>query len=276
MRIAANHDAIRLHRMPGPKPTYTAERCRAAYQLNWSLSVFWRQAAPPAGRWLDALQESTERDGVRILEHQLSRDNVSQFVLSTTPTVAPCSAVRSIKGRLQHLIHAEQPAAFRRNYAIHSTGSANAEAIEQYIAGQIEHHPMADSRIQERLRRFQFHDESVDLSIVRNSAHGQFLHNLHVVMVYRDRGVDVREAWLSTTSDTLRQTARKKGHLLSHVSPVADHIHFAVGCDIAEAPQDVVLSYMNNLAYMQGGARVFENSYYVGTFGRYDLNATRA
>lgn len=261
--------------MSTPQPTYTAEHCRAAYQLNWSLSVFWRQAAPPDQQWLDALSQSTERDDVRILEHEFSQENVSQFLLSTTASVAPAAAVRSIKGRLQHRVQAEQPMAFRRNYAIHSTGSANTETVEQYVASQIERHPMADPRIVDRLRRFQVHEPNVDLSAVRDSAHGQFLHNLHLVLVYRDRGVYMSEEWLTVTIDTLRRTAEKKGHLLCRASPVADHLHFALGCDVTESPQEVALSYMNNLAFMHGGARVFEDSYYVGTFGRFDLNATR-
>jgi hypothetical protein len=36
-------------------------------------------------------------------------------------------------------------------------------------------------------------------------------------------------------------------------------------------PGEVALSYMNNLAYAQGMSEVFRYSYFVGTFGEYDL-----
>lgn len=42
-----------------------------------------------------------------------------------------------------------------------------------------------------------------------------------------------------------------------------------------QAPIDVALSYMNNLAYAQGMQRVFMPSCYLGTFGEDDLGAIR-
>jgi hypothetical protein len=42
-------------------------------------------------------------------------------------------------------------------------------------------------------------------------------------------------------------------------------------CKLEESPQDIALSYMNNLAYAQGMKAVFKYSYFVGTFGEYDL-----
>jgi hypothetical protein len=39
--------------------------------------------------------------------------------------VAPSQCLRSIKGRLQHLVRAALPRAFRRNYSIRSLGTAN-------------------------------------------------------------------------------------------------------------------------------------------------------
>jgi hypothetical protein len=36
-------------------PIYTAENCRAAYQLDWALTVFW-QSAVETTDWLDTLK----------------------------------------------------------------------------------------------------------------------------------------------------------------------------------------------------------------------------
>jgi hypothetical protein len=47
------------------------------------------------------------------------------------------------------------------------------------------------------------------------------------------------------------------------------------GCDITDAPCDVVLSLMNNLAYANGMKPVYEFSFYAGTFGPYDDHSIR-
>ena len=61
-----------------PEPLYTADNVRIAYQLNWSLAIFWNQSAP-SPEWLEPLQTNTEPDGVRILEHRFTKPNVSQL-----------------------------------------------------------------------------------------------------------------------------------------------------------------------------------------------------
>ena len=256
-------------------PTYTLDNCRSAYQLNWSLSVFWNADAPPVDKWLEGLRLATELDGVRILEHQFANDNVSQFLLSTKPAASPAMAIRSVKGRLQHLVRAELPKAFRRNYSLHSTGTNNAEKIEQYIESQLDRHAMGDKRIQERLAQHQIHDATVNLTNLRSSAYGQFVYNLHIVLVHGGRGIDVREPWLLKTSDTLRRVAQKKNHRLSRAGLLADHLHLSLGCNVTEAPAEVALAYMNNLAYIHSNKAVFQFGFYVGTFGNYDLNAVR-
>ena len=48
-------------------------------------------------------------------------------------------------------------------------------------------------------------------------------------------------------------------------------IDLILGCDLEESPEQVVLGYMNNLAYACGMKPVFRSSYYVGTLSEYDL-----
>ncbi len=261
--------------MAAIEPLYTAANCKAAYQLNWSLSIFWKVTAPPETEWREPLTHACEPDGVRILEHRFTQADVSQFLLSTQPHVSPSETIRSVKGRLQYLVRGQLPKAFRRNYSIQSIGSANDEAVDRYVASQLEHHRMADSRVQQRLARKQHFDPSVDLSAARLSSYGQFIHSLHVVFVHQGRGVDVDEAALDRTLQMIQGVARKKAHLLSRASLLADHVHFTVGCDVADSSQDIALAYMNNLAFAHGMKPVFEFGFYVGSFGPYDLNAVR-
>jgi hypothetical protein len=104
-----------------------------------------------------------EADGVRILECRCDQPPVLCFLLSTKPTIAPPQIVKSVKGRLQHLI--------------------------------------------------------------------------------RDG--------------------------------LSDHVHLTLGCAIGESPEAVGLTYLNNLACAHGMQALFRHSYYVGTFGEYDLEAIR-
>jgi len=258
-----------------PTPLYTIESCRAAHQLNWSLTLFWRREPPNEQEWLEPLRTATEVDDVRIVEHRFTNRGNSQFLISTKPTVSPSATIRSIKGRLQHRVRTILPKAFQRNYSIQSVGSGNTTAIENYVAKQTGHHRMADAAVQKRLERYQIVDTAIDLSQMRRSSYGLFLHNLHLVMVHRDRDVEVCEESLQRSIDTMRKICRKKGRLLSRAGLVADHMHLTLGCGVNEAPGDVALNTMNNLTFAHGMKGLFEDSYYVGTFGPYDLNAIR-
>ena len=54
-----------------------------------------------------------------------------------------------------------------------------------------------------------------------------------------------------------------------------DHLHVALGGDVRSSPEEVALAYLNNLAYVLGQNRVWQDAYYVGTFSEYDMNAVR-
>jgi REP element-mobilizing transposase RayT len=257
------------------EPIYTAANCRIAYQLHWSLTLFSAELLPEKDQWWQALAQAVESDGVRLLEFQPDNSEVVQFLVSSRPEVSPSQIVRSIKGRLQYLVKRAIPQLWRRHYAIGSVGDANNEALDRYVGRQVEHHPMVDRRVTERLMDFQFHDPLVDLAALRASAHGRFIHSLHVVLENLEHLHDTRQEWLAASRAMVIAACRKKGWLLARLGLVSNHLHALVGCDVSEAPSDVALSLMNNLAFAQGMKPVFEHSFYVGTFGPYDHGAIR-
>jgi REP element-mobilizing transposase RayT len=71
------------------------------------------------------------------------------------------------------------------------------------------------------------------------------------------------------------KAARQKGHRISRLALLPDHLHATLGCGFDESPEEVALGYMNNLAFVHGMKPIFCNSYYVGTFGDYDIRAIR-
>jgi hypothetical protein len=164
------------------QPLYTLDNTTAAYQLNWSVALFGTVKLPPAANWLNELKAATVNDGVRILEYHAPSPNVAQFLVSSKPANAPSDIVRSVKGRWQYLIRDDVPKAFRRNYSISSVGEANSQVLQSYVAQQPQRHPMADARVQERIRVLQFHDPGVELHRDQFSSHGRFIHNLQIVL----------------------------------------------------------------------------------------------
>jgi REP element-mobilizing transposase RayT len=259
-----------------PEPIYTAENCTPAYQLRWSLSLFANAELPAAGGWHDRLKTLVERDHVRLLEYQSKPPNAHLFLLSTKPNVSPPQIVKSVKGRLQTLIRDAAPKAFRRNFSLTSLGDTKRRVVEQYVATQLGHHRMSDVRVQDGLREFQLEFPNVDLSQAQFSTHGRYIYNLHLALVHRDRWRDVRRDRLEASRDMILRASETKGYRLSRVSLLADHLHLVLGCGYKEPPHEVALSYLNNLAYVQGMKDIYCYSYYVGTFGEYDMGAVRS
>ena len=130
---------------------------------------------------------------------------------------------------------------------------------------------MVDVRVDQRLKKFQIHCPDVDLSKPRRTTHAQYWYNLHVVLVNDCRYMEVRDDVLDLIHQMILDASAAKGHLLSRAAIVPDHIHLTLGCSLDESPEEVVLSYMNNLAHVCGMKAVFKYSYYVGTFSEYDL-----
>jgi REP element-mobilizing transposase RayT len=239
------------------KTLYTSANCKAAYQLRWSLALFGAAELPPVQTWVDELSEAVERDGVRILECRFQPPAVLLFLLSTQPRVKPPQVVKSVRGRLQHLLRTSVPRAFRRNFSLSSVKDARREAIESYVGSQLGHHGMADARVQARFKDFQFAFPAVDLSTEQFSSHGRYVYNLHVVLVHDARWREIREDYLATTRDMFFKAARRKGHRISRLALLPDHLHATLGCSFEESPDEVALGYMNNLAFAHGMQPVF-------------------
>jgi REP element-mobilizing transposase RayT len=252
------------------EPIYTPETVSPALQLNWGLTIFWRQTPIPDNAWLTQLQADTEPDGVRVLRHRVCSNDASQFFISTQPHVSPAQMIRSVKGRLQHLIRERQPKAFQRNYAIRSIGSATRSVVEEYVGKQLDRHSMADSRVQNMLHDYQRVHPAVDLSLPVLTAHGKCWYGLHLVFVNEQRWSEIRREVLDSRMQMIQRVAEKHGHRMSRVALLADHVHVTLGCAVDQRPAEIALSYLNNLAYAAGMKPVFQLSYYVGTIGEYD------
>lgn len=268
---------------------YLADSTVAAWQLDWSLTVFWR-SPPMTDDWLDDLRGALEPDGIRLLEHRFSQLDRSLFWLSTLPDVKPVELVQRVKGRLQYLVRSRWPQALRRNYDLHSIGSTRRDKTEQYVASQLSHHFPDDPDQRAALFDLQIVNPEVDLAQPRFTAHARYRCNLHLVFVHENRSQQMASLsprhparrggprasalpFHEQVRAMIRRAAFAKGHLLSRLGLLPDHLHLVLGFSPEESPQEVALSYMNNIAYVYDMTSVLKPSYFVGTIGEYDLGA---
>lgn len=256
-------------------PIYTPDNIGLAFQLNWSLSIFLRQEVRAIPVALDDLREATRSDGFRILEHRGVDERAHQFFLSSLPQVAPATIIQKLKGRWQHLLRPVCPLAFRRNYHLTSVGAAEHAVLDDYVRRQPQRHALADSRIDTRQIEWQFHDPTIDLSMNRASAHGLFVHNLHLVLELERGDWCIESPTWERRRAMLVAMSRKKEWLLSRIGVVSNHLHLLLGCGIIENPRDVGLAVLNNLAYVDGMRPTYRFSFYVGTFGAFNREAIR-
>jgi REP element-mobilizing transposase RayT len=256
-------------------PIYTAQNCTFSCPLQWGVSVFWRTLMRDDS-WYTALAGALEADGIRLLGHRFLEPRTSQFVVSTQPHVAPLTIIQRVKGRLQYLVRAQLPKPLQRNYAVRSFGRVTRETVEAYVASQLEHHKMADPRFENRLRRLQIVHDEIDLSQARQTSHGLYWYNLHVVLVHRERSAETREDVLQRVRDMMVRVCAAKGWLLSRAGILPDHVHLALGCSIDISQVDVALALLNNLAYVHDMRPVFQFGGFIGTFGEYDQRAVHS
>jgi Transposase IS200 like len=255
-------------------PIYTPANVAFAYQLRWAMTMFINGIRPTLDS-IAGVAQSLETDGIRVLSHRYSEPAMLQLTLSTLPHVSPQTIAQRVKGRLWYAWQSFGNNSIEKHYALRSYGTQERETIEAYIAGQADHHPMATTRALDLFREVNFLDESVHLAQPLSIGRSLVWFNLHIVLVHSDRWRNVSETLVGNTQKMVRSVCKKYGWRLSRCGIVADHMHLSVGANISDAVQDVVLKFLNNLAFVYDMRPVYQFSAYVATFGEYDQRALR-
>jgi REP element-mobilizing transposase RayT len=260
-----------------PQPLYGAGSVHPAFELRYSWTAWPSQ--PPfqadAGV-LDEIKPLWEDDGMRMLDRYWAEDKV-QLTFSATPQVSPVFLAGRAKGRLQHAIRKTTRGfpGFSRKVSVCSVGHNSREDVEAYIASQVDTARFAVPSLRALLAEFTVVCKDVDLSVPTETAHGRYAYNLHLVLVTAERYWVVDRARLTTLRDTSFRIAEKKGHRISRLSVMPDHLHVSLRGNIQHSPQEIALAFQNNLAYALGQVKLWADTYYVGTFGDYDMWAIR-
>lgn len=261
-----------------PRPLYEAGSVTPCYKLRYgwtgwpTVGTRFPEAMEPL---LSAPAADWERDHLRLLEWKFSPERVL-MTFSVTPQVTPVLFTARVKGRLDHALRkAGVPVRFSRKVAMVSIGENHRAEVEQYIAQHGEKEAHGDPALEEMLRPLTVVDPAVDLSAGTETTSGRYWYNLHIVIVTAERWRNCDVPWLRRIRDQTMRIAAKKGYGVSRLSVVPDHVHMSLRGNIEHSPDHIVLAFQNNLAYMLGQTRVWQYTYYVGTFGEYDMNAVR-
>lgn len=261
-----------------PEPYYTGDCTTPAYQLRYNWTGWPSEGqtlCEPDEPFFDELAQRWEGDGIRLLERRWSAKQV-QTTASVKPSVAPQEFAKRMKGRLQHALRkADMNVKFSRKLAMRTVGETKTATVESYIENQVAKEPLADPRFAEFLEQFTVAGQNGDLTEPTRTHSGRYWYNLHLVLVIRDRSRISDEQSLSTLRDGTLRIAELKGHRISRLSVMPDHLHLALRGNIEMSPQDIALNFMNNLAHLMRISALWMPSYYVGSIGCYDMNAIR-
>lgn len=260
-----------------PQPLYAPALANAAYQLRYSWTG-WASSGQFTADLADLIAQAGplwEADGMRLTEHRCEADRL-QLLFSTLPVVSPQFLAARAKGRLDHAARqARLKLAFSRKLAVRSIGENTRRDVEAYIEGQVGKERFVDSRFEATMRQFTVQNPDIDLSQPTESARGRYWYNLHMVLVVDGRSRITDADVLGQLRDGALKVAAKKEHSISRLSVMPDHLHAALRPAVEESPLDVVFAYQNNLAYMLKLGRLWTESFYVGTFGEYSMQAVR-
>jgi len=261
-----------------PQPLYQSAELRPAYQLRYGWTAWPSKAPFPTdllARVLPDIAPEWESDGLRVLESSLAAEQI-QLTLSTTPQVAPVTLAGRVKGRIQyHCRRRGAPIEFSRKLAVRSLGNPARAQVEAYIRNQVANEALADERFRDMLTSFTVVYPEVDLSVPTETRSGRYWYNLHLVLVVNARYRIGEAATLAKIRDTTLRICAKKGYAASVLSVLPDHLHLAVRGAVTHAPEEIALSFLNNLAHVLDRCRWWKAGYYAGTFGEYGMAAVR-
>lgn len=164
---------------------------------------------------------------------------------------------------------------FSRKVALRSIGENSRRDVETYIENQVGRRHFADPKFSAEIEALCIVDDNVDLGKPSESARGRYWYNLHLVLIAAGHAPIQDLETIRQIRNAFVQIAAKKGHLVSRLSVLPDHLHAALCGNTNESPLEIVYAYQNNLAHMTRRPRLWSPGFYVGTFGEYAMQAIR-
>ncbi len=268
---------------------YNIDEMRFAwcYRVYYRLRTHRRQPKPSLVQLdFETLRDLLEPVGIHLLE--LASDAIGlRLLVSLQPSETVSAAASKMKGRISKWLGAQSrqstpSKSLARGYFAATTGQPTADAVEEYLQQQGEHHGYSD-RARPPLFVQSF-ARTPEAEQVLRTDHAVTSLRYHVVMAtWQRQGVFVRSSaeTICHRWQSLRSGLRM---FIDKVSFVPDHAHVALALHPSASPAATVVSMMNvaqelmwerfdNAVVKAGTRRLWQPSAYIGSFGDLTSNA---
>jgi REP element-mobilizing transposase RayT len=251
---------------------YSSENCLPAHRLHFTWAGWpkdgtaFSPAPPPrlVSEWTTALVP----DGIHVLSHHWE-SGLIQLTCRTEPAVAPIFFTQRVKGRLQHAARQlGQSMEFSRKVGMRAIGENISDVVIAYVREQLDHAELADPRYVESLARQAIDDPVVNLTEPSETHSGRYWYNLHLVMVVAGRYRIGREDCLLRLRAAAQDAAQETGCRIKALAIMPDHVHIAMRGHLDLPPVEIGVAFQNRMSV---GCRLWDDRFYVGTFGEYGL-----
>jgi len=222
---------------------------------------------------ITALTNEWRGDGLELYAYTWKQKEI-QFTFKAKPECVPQVAAQRIKGRLDRAFRtSEIHVKFSRKVTLRSLGYNTSDTVISYVRNQLKHVDLADKRYRDMLADKAIEDKTINLAQPYETNSGRYWYNLHIVFVVANRYRTGSEVILDKMQSACIESAQANNCSLKAVSLMPDHVHIALRGNITMSPQEIGLSFQNNLADAAGRLRYWESSFYVGSFSEYDLSS---
>jgi REP element-mobilizing transposase RayT len=266
-------DAIHLTFAAGPElaPVFVAQRAKGRLQHALRQALSARPVSPAAqgrgGLGADEPPSSAQGRGGLAPGGFPSAQGRGGLAHGGFPSAQGCGGLAP-----GGLVPPEPKAQFSRKVSVRAIGHNLNVTVERYIRDQLVGADLADPRYCASLARAAVADADVDLDQSAETNSGRYWYNLHIVLVTANRFRFPGHDQPSALRDRVRVAAHAQGCVLKALAVMPDHLHAAMRGDPERSPAEIGIAVQNATAEVPG-CRLWQEAFYVGTFGAYDLAA---
>ena len=256
---------------------YSTHNLHPPHDIHYSWTGWPSGSGFPAVPAADLIADLTcdlKSDALELESHTWTSGAI-HLTVAASPDVAPVRVAQRLKGRLDHVLRSRgAPVSFSRKVSLRAIGHNRTPVVEGYVRDQLKHVELADPRYRELLASVTVNDATVDLSAPAISSHGRYWYSLHVVFVVAGRYRVGEQGFLERLRERVMDIAKQLGCALKRVAVMPDHMHLALRGDPKLSPGAIAVELQEATAEV-AGCRLWEEGFYVGTFGDYDYGAVK-
>ena len=260
-------------------PIYTSDNTKCIHSLHYSWDGWLNEETHFPDFTPSVINTCIplwEKDGFYLIKQSVKADMI-QCCFSALPDISPVKFTQRIKGRLDHAFRkTETPIQFSRKLGFRCLGENIRQTVNNYVKKQVQKSDYVDSQYKDFLTDFTQFESQTDLSEPIVNVRSRYWYNIHLVIVAADRRFPVtKKENFETIKQYIPKIANKKKCIIAHFAIMPDHIHISLKGNPEISPYDIGLNFMNNLSYVLGYRKCWNEEFYVGTFSEYSMDKLR-